>query len=64
LDKVPPFSQAGAAFEDNFVSGSDGDNAQRFRDVIVLLDNGGAQSSVAEMVRRLDNRLLEIGVFK
>ena len=44
LDQVPAFRQAGAAFEDDFVAGGGGDDPQGFGDVVVLLDDGRAQS--------------------
>ena len=64
LDQVPAFRQAGAAFEDHLVAGAGGDDSQGFRDVVVLLDDGWAQSLLAKMLRRPQYRLLEIGMFK
>ena len=50
LDQVPAFRQAGAAFEDHLVAGAGGDDSQGFRNVVVLLDDGWAQSLLAKML--------------
>ncbi len=38
LDQVPAFGEAGAAFKDDFVAAA-GNDAQSFRDVVILLDD-------------------------
>lgn len=64
LDEVPSFGEARAALEDDFVAGQGRDDSKRFGDVIVLLDDAGPKSPVAEVIRRLKNRLLEIWMLK
>ena len=41
LDEIPTFREARAAFEDDLVGICRGDDAQRFRDVVILLDDRG-----------------------
>src|SRR5260370_10169072 len=64
LDQVPAFRQARAAVEDDLVGSRGGDDAQRLRDVVILLDNRGAQFPRGEVLLRAKYRLLEILVLK
>src|SRR5579859_22113 len=64
LDDVPAFREARAALEDNLVGSCGGDDAQRLRDVVILLDDRGAQVPLAAVLLRPEYRLLEILVLK
>jgi hypothetical protein len=50
LDQVPTLRQAGTAFEDHLVACAGGDDSQGFRNLVVLLDDGWAQSLLAKML--------------
>lgn len=78
-DQVPALGEAGASLEDDSVAWRDAvsracgkclcpvrlrDGAQCFRDVVVLFDDGGTQPLGTEVIRSLDDRLLEIGVLE
>jgi len=52
LDEVPAFREARAALEDNLVGSGGGDDAQRLRDVVILLDDRVAQFPLAEVLLR------------
>ena len=64
LDQVPALRQAGAALEDHLAARLLLDDAQGLRDEVVLLDDRLAQAPRAEMLRRADDGLLEVRVFK
>ena len=64
LDQVPALRQAGAALEDDLAAGRLLDDAQRLRDVVILLDDRLAQAARAEMLRRADDGLLEVRMLK
>ncbi len=64
LDQVPAFRQARAALEDDLVGSRGGDDAQGFGDVIILLDDCGAQFPRGEVLLRAKYCLLEIGVLE
>lgn len=77
LDRIPPLGEACTAFEDDDIvgdgaiarsggdrAGGGADGAQSFRDVVVFLDDGRSQSLLAKALRGLQDRLLEIAMFK
>ena len=64
LDEVPAFRQAGAAFEDDLVAGVCGHGPQGLGDVVVLLDDGRAQSLPAKVLCRPQYGLLKIRMFE
>src|SRR5262249_32066072 len=62
--QVPALRQAGAALENHLAARRFFDNAQGLGDEVILFDDRLAQAPRAEMLRRADNGLLEVGVFK
>src|SRR5260370_16392876 len=64
LDQVPAFRQGRADLEDDLVGSCGGDDAQRHRDVVILLDKRRAQFPRGEVLLRAKYRLLEILVLK
>ena len=64
LDQIPALRQACAAFQDRLVARGLRDDSQRLGDIVILLDDCRAQPLAAKMLRRRQDRLLEVGMFK